>query len=58
MNGDFGRVTPTKGIQDGAIVVSWNLLGESFLQETSVETLDIEKLQPTITLRYIQKISS
>ena len=30
----------------------------SYLQETSVETLDIEKLPPTITLRYIQKISS
>lgn len=58
LNGDFGRGTPTKGIQDGAIVVSWNLLGESFLQETSVETLNIEKLPPTITLRYIQKISS
>lgn len=56
LNGDFGRGTPTKGIQDGAIVVSWNLLGESFLQETSKSTLDIEKLPPTITLRYIQKI--
>ena len=58
LNGDFGRGTPTKGIQDGAIVVSWNLIGESFLQETSVDTLNIEKLPPTITLRYIQKISS
>lgn len=57
LNGDFGRGTPTKGIQDGAIVVSWNLIGESFLQETSVDTLTIEKLPPTITLRYIQKIS-
>jgi hypothetical protein len=37
LNGDFGRGTPTKGIQNGAIVVSWNLLGGSFLQETSVE---------------------
>ena len=57
LNGDFGRGTPTKDIQDGAIVVSWNLIGESFLQETSVDTLTIEKLPPTITLRYIQKIS-
>lgn len=58
LNGDHGRGTPTKGIQNGAIVVSWNLLGESFINETSVETLTIEKLPPTITLRYIQKISS
>lgn len=61
LNGDFGRGTPTKGIQDGAIVVSWNLLGESFLQETSVETLDIEKLPPRllhydISKRYHHKV--
>ena len=58
LNCYFGKKNQNKGLQDGASVVSWNLLGQSFLQETSVDTLNIEKLPPTITLRYIQKISS
>ena len=56
--GQYGNNAPGQVAQQGAVETSWNLIGESYTNETSKTSIEIEKLPPTITLRYIQKISS
>ena len=61
LNGQVGQYkgnAPGQIAQQGAVETSWNLIGESYTNETSETSIAIEKLPPTITLRYIQKISS
>lgn len=60
LNGQVGNYTtnaPGQIAQNGAVETSWNLIGESYTTEVTKDTLSLEKLPPTITLRYIQKIS-
>ena len=56
LNGDLGRGSGRKGIEDGGMVVRWKVLGESLLEESWVESLDIEKLGGSIRLGYMEKI--
>ena len=56
--GQYGSNAPGQIAQQGAVETSWNLIGESYTNEVSESSIAIEKLPPTITLRYIQKISS
>lgn len=57
LNGNKGYRGQTIDIQSGALVTSYNLIGKTRLNEVNTESIVIEKLPPTITLRYIQKIS-
>lgn len=58
LNGNRGYKGSTNGIQNGALVTSYNLIGESYTNQSSIGSITLEKLPPTITLRYIQKIST
>lgn len=55
--GQYGTNAPGQMAQSGAVETSWNLIGESYTNEVTQDTVYLEKLPPTITLRYIQKIS-
>ena len=59
LNGTVGGDTnTTKEVQGGAIATSFNLVSAgSFNTVASKDSLQIEKLPPTITLRFIRKIS-
>ena len=59
LNGTVGGDTnTTKEVQGGAIVTSFNLVSSgSYNTVASKDSLQIEKLPPTITLRFIRKIS-
>lgn len=58
LNGNVGGDTnTTKEVQSGAIVTSYNLIsGSSFNSVATKDSLQIEKLPPTITLRFIVKV--
>lgn len=56
--GNYKNNAPGQEAQQGAVETSWNLIGtSSYVNETSNDTLKLEKLPPTITLRYIQKMA-